>query len=240
MILSDANILVTDDEPELLDIYAAWLTNAGCKSVKSAAHGKAALAAIEEWPIDLVLTDVRMPVMDGVTLVRFLAKSGKPIPSIVFVSGFGDVDVREMYALGVEAFLVKPCQKENLIGVMEHALADRSTLWDTPLNLAPKQSIVIEVDQIDEAVGPKSLQLGHGGFSALEDGTMGLGKIAFQCDIASQQQRISGQGYVRWKSQMERKIGVEFAFIEEPGRTWLLGEIEARNPRSFIPSHQIS
>jgi len=236
MIFSDANILVVDDEPELLDIYAEWLAKAGCKSVKTAKDGKEALAAIAEWPIDLVLTDVRMPVMDGVTLVRCLAKSGRPIPSIVFVSGFGDVDKREMYALGVEAFLAKPCQKEELLVVMEHALADRSTLWLTPLDLAPRQSIVLELDQIDETLGLKSLQLGHGGFSVFENGTLGLGKITFQCDIASHQQRISGQGYVRWKSQIERKIGVEFAFIEEPGRSWLLGEIKTRNPRSFIPS----
>jgi CheY-like chemotaxis protein len=235
MVLSDANILVVDDEPELLDIYAEWLARAGCKSVKTAKDGDAALAAIAEWPIDMLLTDVRMPVMDGVTLVRSLAKSGKPIPSVVFISGFGDVDKREMYALGVGAFLVKPCQREELVGAIENALADRSTLWNTPLKLVPRQSIVIEVDHLDETLCPKSLQLGNSGFSAFENRTLGLGNVAFQCDIASDQQRISGQGYVRWNSQMERKIGVEFAFIEEPGRTWLLGEIKARNPRSFIP-----
>jgi len=236
MTISDANILVADDEPELLDIFVQWLADAGCKSVKAANDGKEALATITEGPIDLLITDVRMPVMDGVTLVRFLAESGKPIPIIVFISGFGDVDKREMYALGVEAFLTKPCQREELLGVLENALADRSTLWHTPLDLAPRQSIVLEVDQIDETLDPNSIQLGTGGFSAVENGRVGLGKIAFQCDIASPHQQISGQGYVRWKSQAEGKIGVEFAFIEEPGRTWLLGEIESRNPRSFIPS----
>jgi CheY-like chemotaxis protein len=123
MNLTEANILVVDDEPILLEIFSKWLLTVGCRKVFSAADGEAALALLQLEPIDLLLTDIRMPVMDGVTLVRRLAASGSTLPSIVFVSGFGDVDEREMYALGVEAFIAKPFHRNELLSVLEKAVA---------------------------------------------------------------------------------------------------------------------
>ena len=108
MNLNQANVLLVDDEPELREILARWLTLAGCGHVRTAAGGEAALEILREAPIDLLITDIRMPGMDGLTLVQRLFESGGVVPGIVFISGFGEIDERRMYGFGVEAFLTKP------------------------------------------------------------------------------------------------------------------------------------
>jgi len=122
MKLSEAHVLIVDDEPALCDIFTQWVEMSGCQSVRSAADGEAALAAILSCPVDILITDVRMPIMNGITLVHRLHERGVNIPSIVFVSGFADVDVRQMYELGVEAFLAKPLTRGDLISCIERAL----------------------------------------------------------------------------------------------------------------------
>jgi CheY-like chemotaxis protein len=236
MNLSDAAILVVDDEPQLLEIFGFWLAAAGCRNVYTAADGKEALAVLKRASIDLLVTDARMPIMDGSALVRRLEEMGEPIPSVIFISGFGDIHQREMYDLGVEAFLAKPLLQEDLIAVLKRALAERPSLWLTPMDVAPRQSMLIQVDRTGETENPYSLRLGRGGFSTRYTGSAKLGEVAFQCRLPTEQREMAGQGYVRWLSRTDQTVGIEFAFLEETCRSWLLEEIATTNPRSFIPS----
>lgn len=227
---------MVDDEPDLLEIFGKWLELAGCRKVYKAKDGEGALAIIKDRPIDLLVTDVRMPGMDGITLVRTLAELGTSIPSIVFVSGFGDIDEREMFGLGVEAFLAKPLPRGQLVQVAEVALAEPSTLWLIPMAPAPRKSIDIRGEEIGETPGQDSIRLGRGGFSAHYSGPSTLGKVAFKCDVSSEQREMTGEGYVRWRSKSHDKIGIEFAFLDANCRSWVVEEIAVTNPRSFIPS----
>jgi CheY-like chemotaxis protein len=233
--LNDAIILVVDDEPILLGIFAKWLLAVGCRRVLTAANGAAALAILQAESVDLLLTDVRMPVMDGVTLVRRLAESGTTLPSIVFVSGFGDVDRREMYALGVEAFIAKPFDRKDLLCVLENAVADRSTLWHTEMAIAPRVSLLIEADRLDDIASTDGVGLGRGGFSVCSSEPISPGKIAFRLLLAHPAMEISGQGFVRWSSRTDCKAGMELAYLAPECRAWLTEAIVAASPRSFIP-----
>jgi CheY-like chemotaxis protein len=234
--LSEATILLVDDEPDLLEIFGKWLELAGCRKVYTAKDGEGALAIIRGRPIDLLVTDVRMPGMDGITLVRKLAGLGSSIPSIVFISGFGDIGEREMFGLGVEAFLAKPLPRGQLVQVAEMALAEPSTLWLTRMKPAPRQSIEITVEDIGETKRQDSIRLGRGGFSARYSGPSALGEVAFKCHFSSDQREMTGEGYVRWRSKNHDKIGIEFSFLDANCRSWVLEEIAVTNPRSFIPS----
>jgi len=234
--LSEARILIVDDEPELLEIFGYWLTDAGCSNLYSAENGQAALEVLKSTPIDLLVTDIRMPTMDGISLVRHLAEIEKVIPRIIFVSGFGDVDKREMYSLGAGAFLSKPVVQEEYVGAVEKALADSRALWTKPLRFVPRQSLLLDVEDIGGIVRDHSLQLGRGGFSAHYEGSSLLASVAFRCSFRNGDHEMAGQGHVRWQSKTDQAIGVEFAFLEEPSRSWLVEKIAASNPRSFIPA----
>jgi CheY-like chemotaxis protein len=235
MKLSEATILLVDDEPLLREIYSGWLTIFGCKNVYTAEDGESALVLLKAIDIDLLITDIRMPGMDGITLVRSLSGLHKPIPSILFVSGFGDIDVREMYDLGVEAFLTKPLPQDLLIKSVELALADRAGLWLEQMEKAPAQSLDIDLHKIHGQSGDNTFELGRGGFSVHQSEPLMRGKLAFRCSFSEEEQVLSGQGYVRWVSRSDDAAGIEFEYLDPRCRSWILAEIAATHPQSFIP-----
>lgn len=218
----------------------------GCTVVRSAANGAEALAEIQAEPIDLLITDVRMPIMDGVTLVRRLGELRLEVPSIIFVSGFGDVDGRQMYDLGVEAFLTKPLRLQDLMVHIQRALADRSDLWMTPMNPPPRQVLKVDVESISRTpggvtTGATSLRIGRGGFSTQSPEPLGLGPVGFACRLPPDpmdsrlRKVLAGHGLVRWNSRIDQTVGIEFVYLDPTCRGWLLAEIAADSPRSFIP-----
>jgi CheY-like chemotaxis protein len=227
MELSEARVLVVDDEPALCEIFAQWMKIAGCRTVRTERDGEEALAAVAEGPVDVLVTDVRMPRMDGVTLVRRLVERGETIPTIIFVSGFGDVDQREMYGLGVEAFLSKPLRREELMGAVKRAIAGREELWSDRMEVAPRQTLQIVVRE-------DSIRLGRGGFSAPCPGPMSQGRVAFHCRL-DEEKVLAGQGFVRWYSRTEQRVGIEFGYLEETCLGWVLEETAGSRPLGFVP-----
>jgi len=237
MNLNQANVLVVDDEAALCEIFAKWLRIAGCHQVYTAGNGEEAVEVISREKIDVLITDVRMPVMDGITLVRRLSSLENRIACIIFVSGFGELDLREMYDLGVEAFLAKPFRIEDLSTALKNSIASRHSLWNNPMSVLPRQSITIHPEADAPASEPEChFRLGRGGFSAHSEEEVALGKITFECLPTHDHPAITGQGYVRWRSKADQSVGIEFSFLERPGRDWVVTTIEQENPHSFIPA----
>jgi CheY-like chemotaxis protein len=237
MRLCDARILFVDDEPSLLDIFSQWfIGEAKTHLISTAANGQEALEMMQENTYDLLITDVNMPRMDGPTLVRHLGQPGKAIPAIILVSGFGNVDERELYGLGVEAFLAKPVPRGILIRAAECALADRSSLWLERLEKTPRQSISIEALAYSQSAHDGGIVLGRGGFSAPYTLPVAPGRVNFDCHLSVDGSKIAGEGFVRWRSKEEGTIGVEIAFLEESCRAATAERITNENPRAFIPS----
>ncbi len=131
MHLKDATILLVDDEPDLRTIIAEWFKREGSR-VLVAEDGAEALNIIQANQVDVVVSDVRMPVMDGITLLKKVKASGYK-SSVMFVSGFTDViKPRESYDLGVEAVMSKPVERKQLIAAVARILAERDELWRFP------------------------------------------------------------------------------------------------------------
>ena len=236
MKLNKANLLVVDDEPALRHLFKKWLATLGCAAVHTAPDGKLALDLLQSRPFDLMLTDARMPEMDGVTLVRRVAETRR-VPSIVFVSGFGEADKREMYALGVEAFLTKPFDYEELLRVLENSLGERSELWLVEMATPPRQSMSIHVKGFAEEARSDAICLGRGGFSARCGLPLNLGKVSFECVFEEEQRRMAGQGYVRWSSGADGAVGIEFAHLQQCCHSWVTEAIVERRPPYFIPAN---
>src|SRR4029078_8972920 len=80
-----AKIVLIDDEDPLRNVLKAVLVRAG-HEVTAVASGRAALAANDETFFDVVITDMLMPEMDGVEVLRAFAK-GSPRPKIIAITG---------------------------------------------------------------------------------------------------------------------------------------------------------
>ena len=233
MELHEGTFLVVDDEVMLCRILAKMLVKAGCGTVLQASNGKEALAVIETTEVDVLITDVRMPLMDGVTLVRELARRQKALRAIVMISGFADLDRREMYSLGVEAFLPKPFDSEELMTALNAVVAAPSSRWLYPMEIAPKCSVEKVFSRFSDHADETSISLGRGGMSLQPVEPVRLGKISFDCHTDGRV--LKGQGNVRWKSANDGLIGVEFIYLEPFCTQWIWAEIARRRPTSHIP-----
>src|SRR5258708_26359568 len=113
MHLKDATILLVDDEPDLRTIIAEWFKREGSR-VLVAEDGAEALNIIQANQVDVVVSDVRMPVMDGITLLKKVKASGYK-SRVMFVTGFTDViNPRESYHLGFQAVSSNPLERKHL------------------------------------------------------------------------------------------------------------------------------
>jgi two-component system response regulator AtoC len=114
-------ILIVDDEPGLRHTISTILREEG-HDVSTASHGEEALAALAASPADLVLCDVRMPVMDGMTFVeRFSAKGNGSL--VVMMSAYGDADTAiAAMQRGAYDWIQKPFRAEEIILVVRKAM----------------------------------------------------------------------------------------------------------------------
>ena len=124
-----AQILIADDEPKLGKLVVEMLTAAGHHAAH-VAGGKAAVEWIKSTPPDIVITDLRMPDIDGVELLRRLRVDGAMLPAIV-VTGHGDVQMAvEAMKNGAMDFIEKPFSDEVLLESIHHAVERVATAAD--------------------------------------------------------------------------------------------------------------
>ncbi len=120
--MSKARILIVDDEANARNALAEILREEGYQ-VETAADGFKALARAESFSPDLVLTDLKMPGMDGVELLGKLKQSADIDVEVVVMTAFGAVEtaVAAMRA-GAADYLTKPLNTDELLLVIERAL----------------------------------------------------------------------------------------------------------------------
>jgi CheY-like chemotaxis protein len=111
-------VLLAEDNPVNALLAKALLTRAGC-SVDRVANGQEALEALVAAPYDVVLMDMRMPVMDGLTATKALRARGDGTPVIALTANAFEDDRRACLDAGMNDFLTKPMDDKAL----RHALA---------------------------------------------------------------------------------------------------------------------
>jgi len=119
-------ILVIDDEQPTLKMFALILTALGHSPV-TASSGEEGLRLFDDAHPDVVLTDIKMPGMDGMDVLRSL-KEADPRCEVIVITGHGDVDLAiEALHLDATDFINKPVRREELVTALERA-ADRIRL----------------------------------------------------------------------------------------------------------------
>jgi CheY-like chemotaxis protein len=106
-------VLLAEDNPINALLARALLTRAGCV-VDRAATGEEALTALEQAPYDVVLMDMRMPGMDGLTAARTLRQRGDCTPIIALTANAFEDDRRACLESGMDDFLSKPLDPKAL------------------------------------------------------------------------------------------------------------------------------
>jgi two-component system, OmpR family, KDP operon response regulator KdpE len=128
--MENRNILVVDDERQITRVLKTALSSRGY-GIRTAADGDEALHILQDWWPDVVITDLRMPNLDGLELCRMIrAKSQVPI-IVLSVKGEEQVKVEALDA-GADDYVTKPFSMDELLARIRAALR-RSSAADSAL-----------------------------------------------------------------------------------------------------------
>jgi DNA-binding NtrC family response regulator len=118
--------MVVDDEERFRRTMAKLLRLRGLEAA-TAGSGKEALERLQQETYDVVILDVRMPEMDGVSLLAEIKKAD-PAIEVIIITGYASVDTaREITRLGAYDYLLKPYNIDDLIEKIEAAHERRTT-----------------------------------------------------------------------------------------------------------------
>jgi len=212
-----ANILVVDDDDFVRASFANELAAAEYE-VATAENGQAALALLAKSDFDAALVDIRMPGIDGLTVVKEGIEIA-PETRMIVITGYASIDTAvEALRRGAYDYLRKPCQSRELIATVARAVENRRLQQEVQL---------LRKDMIDMLVhdlkGPLSVIVGA--YSMLEDELSAFeeGKAALQW------LELAKQGQVRLERLINTLLEMSRLEAGEP-----LGEREAVTPLTLV------
>jgi len=194
--MSERAVLVVDDEPDIRSLLQEILEDEGY-AVSTAATASAAQASIEEAEPDLVLLDIWMPDMDGVTLLKSWKSAGTLNFPVIMISGHGTVETAvEATRHGAVDFIEKPVSLAKLLLTVEKALAEGvpsekgSRITAVPPRRLPLTLGVSEyVKQLREQIAQQASRTD----SLLLIGEAGSGRVLFSQNIHDRTPELTGR-----------------------------------------------
>ncbi len=161
------NILIVDDEPMLLTILTDSLKKYSNKfSITTAKDGLGAIMALKDKPFDLVITDINMPIINGLVLLAYMHKNFPKIPCIA-MTGFGTPFLRKRMKQDSAHYIEKPFKIEELLRAIRTVL--RTGVISGTLNGISVEGFLkmIELEMITclceiSATNPKEGELSEG------------------------------------------------------------------------------
>lgn len=135
------SILLVDDTKSNRTVVRAFLKH-GDFEITEACNGAEALACLEEKPVDLVLLDMKMPVMDGQETLAEMARRGGRIaatPVIMLTANAAPEDRARFLALGIAGYIAKPVKKSVLLSEIRKVATGTASTGTTSTGSAPKE-----------------------------------------------------------------------------------------------------
>jgi len=235
MELKEASVLLVEDEPVLRELMGAWIGRVMGKVI-CAADGTEALSLLAAHKINLIISDVRMPVMDGVALIKQINEAHGPKPRVIFITGFSDLTLREAHDLGADAILEKPIRREELLHEAQRSLTEPDELWREPPTGTALMHLKTDYESLAAAVREKRIAFGRRGFCIAGASTLHTGPVDFALGFKADHRIISGQGTVRWTAPQDKQAGVEITHLDDAARAWMINLVQRDQPLPFIPA----
>lgn len=107
-------ILIVEDDHELNNLFKKVLEKNGYCPI-SAFNGKMALEILEKEYIDLIISDIMMPIMDGYELVSLLRESGYTMPILMITAKLAFDDMRQGFLAGTDDYMIKPVNVNEMV-----------------------------------------------------------------------------------------------------------------------------
>ncbi len=151
------NIMVVEDDKELRDLFCAVLTDSGYTSFP-ARDGYDAFDVIENNSIDLVVSDIMMPEMDGYEFIEALRKNDYTMPVLIITAKDAPADKKRAFQLGTDDYMIKPIDVNEMVWRVE-ALLRRGQIFS--LHRAKLGETVFDADNYTVKSNETELLLPH-------------------------------------------------------------------------------
>ncbi|MFW2078647.1 LytR/AlgR family response regulator transcription factor [Acinetobacter sp. ULE_I010] len=112
------DILICDDEPLAVERLSRLVSQLGHHVIATALHGKQALEMVQKYEPDVVLLDIQMPEMDGLSCAQHLSHFD-PMPAIIFCTAYDEYALQAIQSQA-KGYLLKPIAKEELETVLDN------------------------------------------------------------------------------------------------------------------------
>jgi len=118
------NVLIVEDSPTMRQLLSFILKRIKGVNIVEAKDGVDALKKMGVNKFDLVITDINMPIMDGLKLVNLIRKDDihKNVPIIIVTTEGGQEDKERAMALGANAYITKPIQSAHVLDIVKQYL----------------------------------------------------------------------------------------------------------------------
>ena len=173
-------VLVVDDEAVVRNGISRALNNRGM-TTKPAANGKEALDLLNHFAFDLALVDIRMPVMDGIELLREIRTKYPKIP-VIMITGYPTIDSAvDCIKVGAIDYLVKPFRLDDLEAALSKvstpkAPIEQAAIGQDGLEIDSKKNLIIGQSRIMRRIFEKTLKVAPTDTTVLITGESGTGK----------------------------------------------------------------
>ncbi len=143
--LNELNILVIDDQDDIRESLEA-LIGMWAKNAYSASDGKEGLEVYKKYSPDIIVTDIKMPVMSGLEMIRSIKKEDPEFPVVITTAFQGTEYLLDAIELKVDGYIVKPIEKKELKKRLE--AIGKSILLKKEIN--KKVNAEKEIDKLNE------------------------------------------------------------------------------------------
>lgn len=171
----NAKILVVDDDEVIRNLLIDTLSSLGYQTW-GAANGEEALAALNQKKVDIVITDIKMPKVDGVRLLKKIKEAQPDLPVLIITAYSFAYSQDQALKSGADGFLAKPFRIGKMEELIKSALSNKKTSTSLPPELSKK---ILIVDDDEVLVSMLQETLNAMGYSAQgsSDGDQALKKI---------------------------------------------------------------
>lgn len=234
-------LLVVDDEPELADLVARNLELRGYQAMAVNTVADAVMA-LDQSDYDAVLSDVRMPVADGMELIATICNEARPQLNVFLMSAYTDITRANILDHGAMDIFAKPLNFKLIDATIRFFAVPIEQRYQSTQSAPANNILEARFNSLPEAESTNAFELGRGGFflnTKAEDLKPGS-ELPFNISFANGSRTFSGSGKVVWTRSEPRApflagYGIAFTSLDAASCASLKNELASRYRRPVVP-----
>lgn len=245
---NNPTILLVDDDQGLRKAILFDLNRKGYHVIE-AENGEMGFDLIkknENNSIDLVISDVKMPVCDGITFLDKVKKNNLIKPLVILMTGYADITLEEALDFGADEVVIKPFERKAFLNMISKTLTNQNEKWKQPSSNSTSASF-LKIDltflNFEQSISEKRFNLGRGGFFINHNYELSNKNTLISFHITFEKGSLNlleGEGLVRWSRNKNEKhlpigCGVEFIYLNNNCREQIIDYLKVHQLKPFIP-----